>query len=223
MNVLAFDTAMGALSAAIWSDGHIISARHAILSRGHAEKLMPMVADVCDEAGLEVASCDRIGVTIGPGTFTGQRVGLAAARAMKLGTSLDLVGVTTLQALAAAVEDAATDDAIVSVIDARRGELYVQAFSPTLEDLSPPAVLSPPDAVIRIHKLDRPLIIVGTGAGLMAPVLADKGAQFRYSTASAQPDARLVARLAAAADMSVPQVPSPLYLRAPDAKLPQSK
>lgn len=223
MKVLAFDTAMGALSAAIWSDGEIISARHEILSRGHAEKLMPMIAEVCGDAALDVADCDRIGVTIGPGTFTGQRVGLAAARAMRLGTDLSIAGLTTLKALAAGVDDAEAGSVIVSLIDARRGEVYMQLFSAALDDLSAPCVVTPVAAANHLQSVNGSLILVGTGAKLVSPILNENQTAFKLSSAAAQPDASHVARLAATVEEAELHIPSPLYLRAPDAKLPEPK
>jgi len=223
MKVLAFDTAMGALSAAIWVDGKITGSRHQLLTRGHAEKLMPMITEVCLEARLEVSDCDRIGVTVGPGTFTGQRVGLAAARAMRLGTDLDLVGITTLKALAAGVEDADQTEVIASVIDARRGEVYLQTFTPALDALSQPAVLSPSAAVDQLMTASGPLLLVGSGAELVVSLLAQNHAAFKVSSAAGQPDACHVARLASEVEGDVTHVPSPLYLRAPDAKLPQAR
>ena len=214
---------MGALSAAVWADGQILSARYELLSRGHAEKLIPMIAEVCEEAGLDVTACGRIGVTIGPGTFTGQRVGLAAARAMRLGTNLQIVGVTTLKAIAAGVDDAAEDDFIVSVVDARRGEIYLQVFTRNLEEVSKPLVMAMSDAAAEVKALAATCLLVGTGAAIMAPALTQIGVPFRMSDASEQPDARHIARLAASEDATVSQAPSPLYLRAPDAKLPKSK
>jgi len=223
MKILALDTAMGALSAAIWVDGKIVSARHELLNRGHAEKLMPMIAEVCDESACDIADCNRIGVTIGPGTFTGQRVGLAAARAMRLGTNLSIAGITTLKALAAGVADAASGDVIASLIDARRGEVYLQTFTPDLEELSAPSVLSPAAAADHLEARARSLVLVGTGAELIAPLLTQKKVTFQLSCAADQPDACHVARLASGVEGELPHVPSPLYLRAPDAKLPRSK
>lgn len=225
MKVLGFDTAMAACSAAIWCDGNIAAYRLVPQPRGHAETIMPMIADICLEAGIAVSELDRIGVTIGPGTFTGQRVGLAAARAMVLGTKVGIVGVTTLRALAAGVQP---DSAplIASLIDARRGEVYAQVFDPQLRPVMPPQVLTPERAARALTACaegGNDLVLVGTGALLVADVMEPRGFTVTKSQASPQPDARHVAALAAAADTPDGIVPSPLYLRPPDAKLPGRK
>ncbi|TDI65023.1 MAG: tRNA (adenosine(37)-N6)-threonylcarbamoyltransferase complex dimerization subunit type 1 TsaB [Alphaproteobacteria bacterium] len=225
MKVLGFDTAMAACSAAIWCDGNIAAYRLVPQPRGHAETIMPMIADICLEAGIAVSELDRIGVTIGPGTFTGQRVGLAAARAMVLGTKVGIVGVTTLRALAAGVQP---DSAplIASLIDARRGEVYAQVFDRQLSPVMPPQVLTPERAARALTACaegGNDLVLVGTGALLVADVMEPRGFTVTKSQASPQPDARHVAALAAAADTPDGIVPSPLYLRPPDAKLPGRK
>jgi len=225
VKVLGFDTAMAACSAAIWCDGNIAAYRLVPQPRGHAETIMPMIADICLEAGIAVSELDRIGVTIGPGTFTGQRVGLAAARAMVLGTKVGIVGVTTLRALAAGVQP---DSAplIASLIDARRGEVYAQVFDRQLSPVMPPQVLTPERAARALTACaegGNDLVLVGTGALLVADVMEPRGFTVTKSQASPQPDARHVAALAAAADTPDGIVPSPLYLRPPDAKLPGRK
>jgi tRNA threonylcarbamoyladenosine biosynthesis protein TsaB len=102
--VLAFDTSAGACSAAVLGgDGTVLARRCEALERGHAERLLPMLRDVLAEAGVEIADLALLAVTIGPGTFTGIRIGLAAARGLALASGLPLVGVTSLEAVAASV------------------------------------------------------------------------------------------------------------------------
>ncbi len=226
MKVLGFDTAMAACSAAIWCDGNIAAYRLVPQPRGHAETIMPMIADICLEAGIAVGELDRIGVTIGPGTFTGQRVGLAAARAMVLGTKVGIVGVSTLRALAAGVQPIDSAPLIASLIDARRGQVYAQVFDPQLRPVIPPQVLTPERAASALATCAEgrdDLVLVGTGVLLVADIMAPRGFTVTKSQASPQPDARHVAALAAAADTPDGILPSPLYLRPPDAKLPGRK
>src|SRR5256885_16176646 len=97
--ILAMDTALGACSAAIVADGTTLAHEHLLMARGHAEALAPMVESLMRVAGVPFASLDRIAVTTGPGTFTGQRVGLAFARALGLGLKRPVIGVTTLDAM----------------------------------------------------------------------------------------------------------------------------
>ena len=197
LKILAADTALQACSAALWSDGHIVARRWEPLARGHAERLAPMIADLLAEAGETAAAMDRLAVTIGPGGFTGQRVGLSLMRGMALrtpGPAAPIVGVTTLQALAAGSDQSAPH---IAAIDARRGQIYAQAFNADAEPLCPPFVATPEAAAQRLA--DTPQLtnaeIVGTGAALLAPLLPDA----RLSMAPAQCDAAIVAALAARA------------------------
>ncbi len=213
---------MRACSAAALDNDQVLASRCELQVKGHAETVMDMVAEVLAEAGLAVADFDRLGVTIGPGTFTGQRVGLAAARAMVLGTSVCLIGITTLEAVAAAVEPPHTDNVIVSVFDARRGEVYYQAFDSGMKALSDPAADRPERAVQSILALGHKFVLVGTGCALVADQLSARG-DVQLAGAAPQPNAVQVARLAARAQAGDSAPPSPLYLRAPDAKLPTPK
>src|SRR3978361_1396056 len=99
MIVLGLDTALGACSVALLADGETLAHEHRTMQRGHAEALAPMFKPVMREAGLSFAALDRIAVTTGPGTFTGQRVGLAFARGLRLALGKPAIGVTTLDAI----------------------------------------------------------------------------------------------------------------------------
>lgn len=222
MILLAFDTAQGALSAAV-SDGE---GGHAAFfeerTRGHAEALMPLVEKVLAEAGLGFADLDALAVTVGPGTFTGLRVGLAAARGLALARSLPLVGVTTLEAVAAPA-GAKAGEVTLALFDARRDEVYMQAFEGDLVALTPPLLVSLDEAEARLPAGN--LLLVGTGAPLLAERLERNGRPFRLSSARPQPDATALLRIArkriAAQGLEAFCVaPEPLYIRAPDAKLP---
>src|SRR5262249_39328456 len=109
MRVLAIDTALDACSAAVLDTGAIIASETKIMTRGHAEALMPLIARVMDRAGVDFRELDRVAVTTGPGSFTGLRVGIAAARGIALATGKPAVGLTTLAAFAA--PHIAADDA----------------------------------------------------------------------------------------------------------------
>jgi tRNA threonylcarbamoyladenosine biosynthesis protein TsaB len=100
MRVLGLDSALTACSAALWQDGEILARRMEVMPRGQSEALMPMAVAVMGEADLAFEELDRLGVTVGPGSFTGLRIGLAAARGMAVALRLPLVGVTTLEAVA---------------------------------------------------------------------------------------------------------------------------
>ena len=241
MRILAVDTALGACSVAIALDGEVVARAFKPLSRGHAEVLFAMISEVEQEAGLRASDMDRFAVTIGPGTFTGLRVGLSAARGLGLATSKPVLGLTTLQALAAGVaaKDLTSEDVITSVIDAKRGECYMQMFDPALMPLSVPMIVQLDAAAAALgealQKAGGRAFLVGTGAMLIAERLGQVThptqvhltqvhlTQIHLTGAPDQPDAGRLALLAAAIDDVASAPARPLYLRAPDAKLPQSK
>jgi tRNA threonylcarbamoyladenosine biosynthesis protein TsaB len=220
--LLAFDTAQGALSAAVMDGEGVLAAAFEPRTRGHAEALMPLLETVLAEAALGFAGLDALAVTVGPGTFTGLRVGLAAARGLALARALPLIGVTTLEAIAEPA-GAGADETCVALFDARRDEVYMQAFSSSLAPLTPPLLVALDEALS--HLPDGRLVLAGTGAPLLAPRLEAAGRSFRLSPAKPQPDAQAVGRIAlariAAQGLDAFRVPpEPLYIRAPDAKLP---
>lgn len=222
MIVLAFDTAQGALSAAVHDGEGELATIFEERTRGHAEALMPMLETVLAEAALGFADLDALAVTVGPGTFTGLRVGLAAARGLALARDLPLVGVTTLEAVAAPVRLVA-GEAVVAAFDARRDEIYLQVFGDGLSPLSPPLLTGLDAAMTQLPAA--PLVLVGTGSALLAAKLEMAGRTYRLADARPQPDASVIARLAVSRlagegpeAFRVP--PPPLYIRAPDAKLP---
>lgn len=183
---------------------------------------MPMLEAVLADAGLGLDAIDALAVTVGPGTFTGLRVGLAAARGLALARALPLVGVTTLEAIAEPVY-AAPGETIAAAFDAKRDEIYLQAFDAHHAPLTEPMLVTLDEAQSRLPGAR--VVVAGTGAELLIAVLAAKGLKTRTADAPPQPDALSVARiamarLAAHGPDRFRVAPAPLYLRAPDAKLP---
>ncbi|MGR7994956.1 MULTISPECIES: tRNA (adenosine(37)-N6)-threonylcarbamoyltransferase complex dimerization subunit type 1 TsaB [unclassified Xanthobacter] len=221
MFILAIDTALSACSAAVLdaeNDG-VIAGDSLLMERGHAESLIPLVEQVMGHAGLDFEHLSRIAVTVGPGSFTGLRVGLSAARGFALAANRPVVGVTTLAALAAPF--LALDDAIpvVSAVDARHGHVFLQMFGVGGRTLIAPRVTSVREAARAVAI--GPARLVGSGAQLVAE-LWPAGEQPPVSVdVVPAPDVAWVARLGAAADPEVAEA-KPLYLRPPDAK-PQDK
>jgi tRNA threonylcarbamoyl adenosine modification protein YeaZ len=220
MLVLAIDTALGACSAAVLDTvaGKIIASETLVMARGHAEAVMPLVARVMDDAAMEFAALDRVAVTTGPGSFTGLRVGIAAARGIALAAAKPAIGLTTFAGFAAPHIAADDSTALVTAIDARHEHVYLQVFGAGGRTIIPPRVAPLREAVRAA--MAGPARIVGSGAGLIAagwprleppPVLVDQ----REAC-----DIDWIARLGAAASVS-DEPPTPLYLRAPDAQ-PQS-
>ncbi len=179
-----------------------------VMARGHQERLAPMARDVMARAGIGFDRLARIAVTVGPGSFTGLRVGIAFAKGLALALDLPAVGIGTLEALAAE-----GSGLVFPVIDARRGQVYLQAFEDGRALMAPDAV-SAETAAARIAELSlgRPFTLVGSGAPLLADLA--RGAMVIDAEGA---DARQVARLAAGRQ---PGPLRPLYLRAPDARLP---
>ena len=217
MRVLAIDTALEACAAAVLDTDHgeITASETLSMVRGHAEALMPLVARVMGAAGIAFADLDRIAVTIGPGSFTGLRVGISAARGIALAAGKPAIGLSTLAGFAAPLiaEDDSTN--VVAAIDARHDHVYLQVFGTGGRTLVAPRVATLRDAV-RAAITGHPRV-VGSAAnqvaaawprGVEPPLLVEqRGA----------PDIGWMARLgAAAADGHGP--PKPLYLRAPDAQ-----
>jgi tRNA threonylcarbamoyladenosine biosynthesis protein TsaB len=219
MRILAVDTALGACSAAIIEDEKTLAHHFVVMERGHAEALAPMVEDVMREAALDFPALDRLAVTTGPGTFTGQRVGLAFMRGLRVALKKPLAGITTLDAMAAAAMDESELSRAAVLHDAKRGEVYVLAGSDA-GSLVPLQLAKFEDAIVAIRDAtqDVPIAFAGTAAEAAAGAFRKIGGIPRL-TGIRQPDALWVARLAL--NLSEPtDIPKPLYLRAPDAKLP---
>lgn len=214
MKILALESATSACSVAAWIDGTVAAVERADLARGQAEALLPMAERVRAAAGFPFQAFDRFAVTIGPGHFTGLRVGLAAARGLALATSRPLVGVTTLDAVAAAVPDTELAGAILVVaLDSKRAEPYVQAFHADRRPATSPAaalVSACADDLLQ-RDLGRTFLIAGDAGETLARELAARGAAVRRSQAPPRPDAAAVAALAAAA-LPPSGFPAPLYI-----------
>ncbi|MEI8393425.1 MAG: tRNA (adenosine(37)-N6)-threonylcarbamoyltransferase complex dimerization subunit type 1 TsaB [Rhodospirillaceae bacterium] len=218
MRVLALETSTAACSVALFDDGHILARRFGAMSRGHAEILMPMLAEVLAEAGLGIGAIDRLAVTVGPGAFTGLRVGLAAARGLALATGCPLVGLTGFTVIAGGLtaEEIAGRSVLIA-IDSRRPELFLQRFNSRLEAEAEPDLLTPEDCAARLAI--GPLLIAGDGSPALKKALSTRPHTY-YAEGSGLPDAAVLARLAAALPNGAGLPPRPLYLRAPDAIIP---
>jgi len=217
MRVLAIDTALEACSAAVLDTerGAITAHETIAMLRGHAEALMPLIARVMERAGLDFAALDRIAVTTGPGSFTGLRVGIAAARGLALATGKPAVGLSTLAAYAAPLIAADDTLPVVSAIDARHDHVYLQVFGPGGRTIVAPR-LAPLRVALRAASGGAPRLI-GTAADLLAAAWPKVERAPSLVDARRAPDIDWVARLGAAAvDTGAP--PKPLYLRAPDAQ-----
>src|SRR5665213_1677866 len=217
MRVLAIDTALEACSAAVLDTerGEIIAHESLPMVRGHAEALIPLIARVMDMALIGFSALDRIAVTTGPGSFTGLRVGLSAARGIALAAGQPAIGLSTLAAYAAPVIAADGPLPVVVAIDARHDHVYLQVFGPGGRTSVAPR-LAPLRDALRVSATGAPRLI-GTAAGIIASDWPSGERAPSLVDSRRAPDIDWVARLgAAAADTGA--VPKPLYLRAPDAQ-----
>jgi tRNA threonylcarbamoyladenosine biosynthesis protein TsaB len=215
VKLLAVDTALGACSAAVIEDKRVLAHRHQLMDRGHAEALAPMVEETMRDAGIAFSDLGRLAVTTGPGTFTGQRVGLAFMRGLRIALHLPLAGITTLAAMAEAAKAETGLTRAIALHDARRDEVYLE-----IGDALPPCVMLFDEAIDVLRNLpaDEPIAVAGTAASRVCDALAKR---FILSSVL-QPDALWVARLAMKME-AANHPPRPLYLRAPDAKLPAAR
>jgi tRNA threonylcarbamoyladenosine biosynthesis protein TsaB len=220
MTILAFDTSLGACSAAILPRGAASPIqRFERMDRGHAEVLFPMIEAVMAEAGCRFGDLRKIAVTAGPGSFTGVRAGVAAARGFALAANLPVVAATSLEVMARGLVRRASlserAGGFMVAHDARREEFYVQRFSAEGEPLFAPDLCGLSEAA------DAPLhgmaLVVGSGAAAIAFEAARMGRDLRADFADLLPEARDLAAIAAARRPESGPV-APLYLRAPDAK-----
>jgi len=195
--ILALDAATSSCSVALWDEGRILSRRFQAMERGQSEALLPMVAQVMAEANVEKP--DLIAVTVGPGAFTGIRIGLAAARGLGLAWSIPVAGIATTHALAASLDIGERQGRrIVVVLESKRADRWVQVFDQDLTPLSPPCSMMPEQ--------------IETLVSGPTVVLDDPGLHT---------DAAVVARLAAQGwERKSVLPPQPLYLRPADVTMP---
>ncbi len=217
MRILAIDTSCGAASAAVFdgSTRQPLASRVEPMAHGHAEALAPIVESVMREVEGGFASIEAIAVAVGPGSFTGIRIGLAMARAMALTLDVPIIGVSTLVAFAAPLLDDPCPGVIVSAIDAKHGSVYLQAFEPSGRPLLAPRIASLRDAVRAIGA--GPARVAGDGAEALALEAQRAGLACDASGAAAYPDIVAIARIALASDPETCP-PRPLYVKPPDAK-----
>lgn len=209
MIVLAIDTSGSGCSAAIYDSGSdaVLGQSGADIGRGHAERLMDFVDEALAAADRPIGDIDRIAVTIGPGSFTGIRVGVATARGLALALGKPAVGVSSLHVIAEEARVAAPGKSVLVAIDAKRDEVYLQSYDAAGRPVTAPEALPVADARDRFAGFDGSL--AGSGSGLL-----DAGVPVKTADLV---DIAVVARLGAVADPASAK-PKPLYLRGPDAK-----
>ena len=208
MIVLALDTAGVDCAAAVYDSGSdsVMGEVTETIGRGHAEHLMHVVDEALAKAGIALSAVERVVVTVGPGSFTGIRIGVAAARGFALSLNVAAVGVTTLEVMAAAARAQNPGKSVLAAIDAKREEIYLQSFG---------ADGNPLDEA-RAVTIDEARAIAGAFDGIVTGTAV---ARLSDAPPAERPDAfpiAIVARLGAGKPAG--EKPKPLYLRGPDAR-----
>ena len=215
---LAIDTAADNCAAGLIGNGNVLARELKVMSRGHAEALVPMIQKLAADAGVGLADIDLVAVTIGPGSYTGVRTGIAAARGFALGAGATAVGVSSLQAVArAAALDAAGP--ILCVLETRRADYFAQMFDPQGSSRSSPIVADGKTLVDLAHR--HSAVLAGNAVErLIGECSALKSAAVSAASSPRPDDIAALAETDYADGGLAPDTLSPLYLRAAVAKLP---
>src|SRR4051812_22450215 len=212
LRVLAIDTALGACSASIVEAGEPVplAAETIPMDRGHAEALMPLLDRLSAQVEGGFESLDRVAVTVGPGSYTGLRVGIAAARGIGLAAGIPVVGVATLSAFLAPLMVGDRRGLFTAAIDAKHGHIYIQAIAPGGRTIIAPSLMSYRDAIRMLGS--GPILVSGSAAAMLSAEARAQGVEARIVDVASAPDISWVARLGALADPNQ-ALPKPLYLR----------
>jgi tRNA threonylcarbamoyladenosine biosynthesis protein TsaB len=218
VKVLGFDTSTAATAVCVTRGEEVFERRpepDALLGPpGHARELMPAVAETMDEAALSLPELDAIGVGVGPGSFTGLRIGVATARALAASAGVELRPASSLAALAEGIES----ELALPLIDAKRGELFAALFD-SGEARWTPFVAAAEDVAARVREAGLTPLAAGDGSVRFRGVLEAAGIRVEPNGSRAHVVRALhICRLAAAASPIPPEAVLPEYLRAPDAK-----
>jgi tRNA threonylcarbamoyladenosine biosynthesis protein TsaB len=224
MLVLGVETATQLVGVAVGRPEGMLASFHSTRERRHAETLAPAIDFVCRQAQIDLDEIDAIAVDVGPGSFTGLRIGLATAKAIAYARRIPMAGFCSLDLLAHRARIA--DRVILSLIDARRGELYYalyrRASSGDLQRIAEPAVAPPAEIAAQLKNLDEGCLVVGDGVERYAHLFGEAGPIERAGKGFRFPSADSLVEMGAAMAARGELVPEseiqPLYLRPPDAK-----
>jgi tRNA threonylcarbamoyladenosine biosynthesis protein TsaB len=221
--VLGIETATNVVSVAIGGSAGVLGGSWVGAGRGHAERLAPAISNLLDETGVELAEVGVIAVDVGPGLFTGIRVGVATAKSLGQGLGVQVIAVSSLELLAWMAIDAGWRGSVCSVVDARRGEVFVGSFDQSRECLST-TLLKPHELSRYFESLERPLLAVGNGVLRYRDELDSRTDLSIAGDALASPSATALVSIAtemvgSGIAPSEPNAISALYMRDADAKV----
>ncbi len=228
MALLAFDVTGNACSAAVWSGGGVVAHVAEEMERGQAERLAPMLQSVMEQAALAFSQLEIISVTVGPGSFTGIRIGLSMAKSLALATGRPIYGVTTFELQMSVLSPAVwRDGPVMIVLETKRDDFYVQMYDPDQQPLSPAAAIPSRTLAPYVTDLigsDATLTLAGDGVKRAVAELGNKFDLRLCQQEGATPDAQDLARLVVAEAVAgrPPAPPDPFYLRPPDVRRPPS-
>ncbi|WP_273726129.1 tRNA (adenosine(37)-N6)-threonylcarbamoyltransferase complex dimerization subunit type 1 TsaB [Brucella gallinifaecis] len=218
MKILALDTASFWCAAAVYDSGNdtVLAEVSQNIGKGHAEFLMDYIEQAMTQSGITMADLDRVAVNVGPGSFTGVRIGVSAARGFALALGRPAIGVSAFDALASEVTVSHPGQSVLVLLEAHRGEIYAQAFGADAVAVTGPMVLAREEALALIQRQPSDTVLVGSAAMALNDTLAAS-----FSVARVEPTARIGTYAKIAALHEPGEAPKPLYMRGPDVK-PQS-
>ena len=225
--ILGIESATSRVGCALGDASGVLAARESARPRRHAESLVPQIAEVLTESGVSAADIDVVAVDVGPGLYTGLRVGITTAVTMAHALGAVMVPVTSLELVARNAARAAgestgprTFQRIDAVVDARRGELFHAAFTPEGEPITEPDVVDPQVLAETLRSAAAEILLVGDGVEAYEALFAQVGLSIARLPAypSAETAVELAAGAVAAGTTVSPDSIRPLYLRGPDAQ-----
>ena len=215
MKILALDTASSWCAAAVYDSGTdtVLAEISENIGKGHAEVLMDYIEQAMTQSGIAMAKLDRVAVNVGPGSFTGVRIGVSAARGFALALHRPALGVSAFDALASEIAVSHPGHPVLVLLEAHRGEIYAQAFGADAVAITGPMVLAREEALALIQQQSSETILAGSAAAALNETLAGS-----FSVARVEPTARIGTYAKLAALHEPGEAPKPLYMRGPDVK-----
>lgn len=215
MKILALDTASSWCAAAVYDSGSgaVLAEVSEDIGKGHAEVLMDYIERTMAQSGIAMSELDRVAVNVGPGSFTGVRIGVSAARGFALALDRPAIGVSAFDALASEVATSHPGQPALILLEAHRGEIYAQVFGADGEATTGPMVLAREEALALIQQQSSGTILAGSAATALSETLASA-----FSVAHVEPTGHIGTYAKLAALREPGEAPKPLYMRGPDVK-----